>query len=90
MSPRRFPWLDITGLCSGEDGKDILVDRGRAGRYAQQKDKTGFFSKVTTVLPLSDLLGPDLDAFAKSQEPSHHPAASRRPCKWQDVRINPN
>jgi hypothetical protein len=38
MSCRRFLWLHIAAQCSGEDGEDILVDRGA---YGEVQSKTG-------------------------------------------------
>jgi len=51
MWRRRFPWPDIAALCSGDDhGCEKWLTESPGVRYAQKRDKIGFFSNVTTVL----------------------------------------
>ncbi len=55
---RRFLWLDTTRWCSGKAQPErLLLTRGIMKRYAQKKDKSGFFVNMTTVLPLLGLVG---------------------------------
>jgi len=64
MWRRRFPWPDITALCSGDEhGCEKMLDRVSGVRYVQRAENTGFFSNVMRVLPLSSLLGGDTEPF---------------------------
>jgi len=53
---RRFSWQHISALCSGEDDKDILVDREACGEVSSKRGKEVFFGTLTKVLPSSCLL----------------------------------
>ncbi len=70
MRCRGFHCPDTTKLCSGE-GQEILID-GAAHR--EVRSKTGIielFNNVTTVLPLSSLLGRDTGPFpGQGNQPS--------------------
>ena len=72
------PWPDTTKLCSGE-GQEIWLTEGQTVRYAQKQENRGFFINVTTVLPLSGLMGGDTAAVSGFRVPSLAPLSSRRP-----------
>jgi hypothetical protein len=65
----------------------ISVDQGRAVRYAQEPEITGFFSRVTTVLPLLGLAGDHTGTFSGSEELFGDRAQVQGPLKWQDRHI---
>jgi hypothetical protein len=62
MSLQPSPWPDTTKLCSGE-GQEILIDGGAHGEARSKTGIIGLFHNVTTVLPLSSLLGRDTEPF---------------------------
>lgn len=73
MWRRHSPWLNITVLCSGEDDEDMLVDTGTYGEVGSRMGERGFFSNVTTVLPLPGLVRGHTGAFWTSKQPSLTP-----------------
>jgi len=77
MSRRRFLWRDITALCSGDEHacKKKCLTESPGVRYAQKLENTGFFSNMTTVLSLSDLVG---DHTVPVQDQRKHPLTLNR------------
>ncbi len=53
-------------------------------RYDQDRESTGFFSNVTTVLRVSGLVGDDTGDFSRSRELSPNPSLVQGPLKRQD------
>jgi hypothetical protein len=85
----RFPWLNITALCSGEERGGKMIDGVTAGEVRLEIGNYRLFSNATTVLPLSGIVEGDTGAFAG---PRVHPLI----CNWfpkrqesQDRRIIP-
>jgi len=61
---QRFPWHDAV-LGSGEDhGCEKCLTESLGFRYAQNRDKIGFFRNMTPVLPRSDLVEGVNESFA--------------------------
>ncbi len=87
MWRRRFPWPDITALCSGKVRPEGLrLTGGRMERYAQQEGKRGFFITMTKVLSPSGLVGNQTWVFrvrGTNPWPVSDPKTSK---KWQDPR----
>jgi hypothetical protein len=82
--PSAFPWLDITAQRSGDEhGREKCLTEPRGMRYAQKKDKAGFFTNLTTVLSLSGLLGGARATVSGSEERSLASLSLRRPPEWQ-------
>jgi len=75
MWHRYSPWLDITALCSRDEPTEFWLTVGRTVRYVQEQEKCGFLSKVTTVLPLSGLVG---DHTGPVQGQRNHPLTRNR------------
>jgi len=62
---------------------------GRALKYAQEQEETGFFSNVTTVLPLSRLVRDHVGSSSVSGEPAFDGSQAKGPPKWQSRLIIP-
>ena len=69
--------------------ENIVVDRRRSVRYAQEQENTGFFSNATMVLYLLGLVGGDTATFSGSRETSLDRSPDERPPKRLDRRIIP-
>jgi len=83
------PWPGTTKLCSGKDGEDILVDRGRMGEVRSKKDKRSLFSNMTPVLPLSGPVGDHPGASSVSGGHCRDRIPEQTSPKWQDRGIIP-
>ncbi len=59
-------------------------------KYAQEQENTGFFSKVTTVLPPLAHVGATLRVCSESGEPYRDRILGQTPLDWQDRLIIPD
>jgi hypothetical protein len=71
------PWLDTTGLCSGDEhGCEKWLTESLGMGYAHKEDKIGFFANMTTVLPPSAHVG---DIRGPFRCHGNHPTTGHRP-----------
>ena len=79
----------IVPTCIRVATENLVLDRGRSARYAQEQENTGFFSNVAMVLYVPGLVVEGTAPFQGSSEPSPDPSLVPRRPKLQDRRINP-
>jgi hypothetical protein len=86
---RRLSWPHISALCSGEDDKDILVDREACGEVSSKRGKKDLFRQLdegfAILLPLETLSG----VLAGGRSTLARPIPGETPPNWQDRGIIP-
>ncbi len=90
MLRRRFLWLDITALRSGDERTEFWLTVRRTVRYVQKQGKCSLLSKVATVFPGAGRVGIHAETFSGSAAPSRHPSKAPKRSRWQDRRISPD
>jgi hypothetical protein len=81
------PWPGSARLLlEKEPRRGFPLTGGCSVRYAQAKNKTGFFGNVMTVLSLSHIVG-EPTGPSGSKEPVHERSPAQKPPKWKDRRI---